>query len=1046
MHTSHARGDGARTGGISRLGGARADFVASLGRKVADLRVSLARVKAMPEEPAARDELRRKLHALGSGAKLMKFDAMDRALSEGLGAIDRTAPGVSLDGAEVASLEQLIEDLPALAWGDGPTRSSLAEEKEREREKARASEPTHTALVVGKTPLADALQEPSTAYAPIFGCESTPDAQAAYDLARSVDPDLLVLDADLPYSGELVEALMDDPATESIPIVVVGSFATQGEAEHFIAMGVARTITKPTSREALRDACEEAVDAKRPQSAVHAILGDPTLEELSEKLAEQIRGALLAGADPKVRARRIALGAGAEVLAPIWGAIARVREVVTARTGGEVRFPADAPEGALAIAPSLANPDLPYDSRTRGRQRGAAADVRLTGRRVVVADDDPAVVWFLADLLKTAGCIVHEAFDGKQALEAAYRGSPDIVLSDILMPELDGFSLCRALRRDVALRDVPVVLLSWKEDLLQRVRELGAGAAGYVRKESDTRAILARMREALRPRAHVETRLRDEQEVRGRLDGVSVRTLLEIVCATRPDARVSFRDASFLYEIEIRSGAPQKAIRTSGDGGLRRGPPVLAALLGISAGRFTVTTSSSPVDADLEGSLASQLAGPICRARAAISLLTGPKMMTIERVELESAAVEDYLRATPAKARELVERLRGGAAPRDLVLDGFVDPSLLEDIAGDLAARGLVRGVLGNGGVDLFERAMRQALRVADARAQLALPTPTPSPISADDVVAPARAACTVIGAEEPVCESPLPGETGSLEDAVLREVSHRSPPVAQVVQAEATMVDQTLYGGADRVGTHETHPYEAAPVVARERESSIRIQMPSSHEEGAVRPAIIDDGEDEGEPADPATRTPFAAVTSTRAAEIDGDATSAPSKLRLWPMLVFVVAAAIVTWAFLHSGGPGGAVSGAARATGAFDVSRATGTTETEELRAGEADPVTYGAAAVGTTLAPGQGVLEITTAPDEVLVVDGTERGRGAQQLPLAAGPHDVRVKPATSAAAARAARDPKKALAAPSGPSSTASRADEERGCAVEVRAGRAARVRF
>ncbi len=44
------------------------------------------------------------------------------------------------------------------------------------------------------------------------------------------------------------------------------------------------------------------------------------------------------------------------------------------------------------------------------------------------------------------------------------------------MPKLDGFSLCHEIKRDVAVRDVPVILLSWKEDLLQRVRELGASA------------------------------------------------------------------------------------------------------------------------------------------------------------------------------------------------------------------------------------------------------------------------------------------------------------------------------------------------------------------------------------------------------------------------------------------------------------------------------------------------------------------------------------------------------------------------------------------
>src|SRR5258708_11797787 len=185
-----------------------------------------------------------------------------------------------------------------------------------------------------------------------------------------------------------------------------------------------------------------------------------------------------------------------------------------------------------------------------GRGPGGGDGVRMTGRRVVVADDDPGVTWFISDLLRTAGCDVYEALDGTTALDLAFRIPPELVVSDILMPNLDGFALCRALRRDVALRDTPVILLSWKEDLLQRVRELGASAAAYMRKESGSRAILARVREVLRPRARIELRLKGDGEVRGRLDGLTPRLLLELLCLIRKDARVSVRDATYLHEVE----------------------------------------------------------------------------------------------------------------------------------------------------------------------------------------------------------------------------------------------------------------------------------------------------------------------------------------------------------------------------------------------------------------------------------------------------------------------------------------------------------------
>ena len=260
-HTgTRASSNGSNGATSARLGGARADFVAGLGRKVADLRATLARVKANADDVTIRDELRRKLHALGSAAKMMKFDAMDRGIAETLGTLDRTSRDAVLDEIDLDAIEQIIEDLPALAWGDGQARSSRAESVEK------GTAPKYDVLVVGPALIAEALGDDETSSARVqaaFTCESTPDAQAAYDVVRTTEPDLVVLDADLSAATELVEALMDDPLTETVPIVVVGSFLEQGEAARYVAMGVAKTVSKPTSREALRAVCEETLSPDR---------------------------------------------------------------------------------------------------------------------------------------------------------------------------------------------------------------------------------------------------------------------------------------------------------------------------------------------------------------------------------------------------------------------------------------------------------------------------------------------------------------------------------------------------------------------------------------------------------------------------------------------------------------------------------------------------------------------------------------------------------------------------------------------------------------
>ncbi|AKU97557.1 putative response regulator [Labilithrix luteola] len=1023
-----------------RLGGARADFVASLGRKVTDLRSALLRVRETPTDTGARDDLRRKLHALASGAKLMKFDAMERSISDALGMLDRTAKEAALSEANLDDLEQVLEDLPALAWGE-------------ERHRLAHSMPvpktvtaTYSALVIGAPSVAEALLERLDGR-PTFACKVTPDAQAAFDLARANDPDLIVLDGDLDYAPELVEALMDDASTEGAPIVVVGSFLESSEAARFVAMGVAKTLAKPISRDALRDACERALEPARV-SAAPATLGELTLDQLGEFLAGELKNALVGKVDAKGRDERIALGEGTEVLSALWGTIARVREVVTSRTNGNIRFDLKGPEGALAIASPLDELDVARADRARARARGAGSEVRLTGRRVVVADDDPAVVWFMADLLRTAGCVVHEAFDGEQALEAAYRTTPDIIISDVLMPKVDGFSLCRALRRDVALRDVPVVLLSWKEDLLQRVRELGAGAAGYVRKESDTRAIVARVREALRPRTRIEARLSEEGEVRGRLDSVSVRTLLEIVCATRPDARVSVRDASFLYEVEIRSGAPLRATRTSSDGSFLGGSRVLSLMLGVGAGKFTVATSTSPIDADLDGNLASQLVKPIARARAATALLAGSRLhplaarfssSEVARIRFDDTSLHEYLRATPVHARELALRMAEGMSPRRLVLEGACEASLVEDIVCDLASRGVVIGIENEEGYDLLGPAIAELASQGDSRAAFAPRTQTPVPASAervrDEVVHEELTHAELFGDEEndvsptactvdaaPFCESPEPPASAtSLEDAVMREVNQRSPVPADVLESssERSSVDKVLVEPSElkqRLSPlpsladedEESSWQEGTPsrdeILAMaeatviddtsygERELSVPValepsrSMPLAPAESEPSKADDDARDEEPKHADDAensttTKTPFTAVTAQDAAEA-----GLPKARRSWPMVAFVTATAAVAWGVMHFTG--------SEASLPKQVETSPPPAPTTMTNGVSTVGVTYAPVAAEATVTAGQGVLDVTAREGRVILVDGVERGRGSVTLPLWAGAHEIRV----------------------------------------------------
>jgi DNA-binding response OmpR family regulator len=115
--------------------------------------------------------------------------------------------------------------------------------------------------------------------------------------------------------------------------------------------------------------------------------------------------------------------------------------------------------------------------------------------RVLAVDDDADIRGLLRELLERAGYEVVEAASGREGLRALYAESPDLVLLDVSMPELDGWQTLERIR-DVS--DVPVLMLTARAAELEKVRGLKAGADDYVTKPFGRQELLARVEAHLR--------------------------------------------------------------------------------------------------------------------------------------------------------------------------------------------------------------------------------------------------------------------------------------------------------------------------------------------------------------------------------------------------------------------------------------------------------------------------------------------------------------------------------------------------------------------
>lgn len=115
--------------------------------------------------------------------------------------------------------------------------------------------------------------------------------------------------------------------------------------------------------------------------------------------------------------------------------------------------------------------------------------------RILVVDDDPEILSLLRRGLAYEGYVVEEAKDGKEALAKAYTSPPDLVVLDVMMPRLDGLEVCQRLRQ---AGDVPILMLSAKRTVPDRIAGLDRGADDYLVKPFAFDELLARIRALLR--------------------------------------------------------------------------------------------------------------------------------------------------------------------------------------------------------------------------------------------------------------------------------------------------------------------------------------------------------------------------------------------------------------------------------------------------------------------------------------------------------------------------------------------------------------------
>jgi two-component system KDP operon response regulator KdpE len=172
----------------------------------------------------------------------------------------------------------------------------------------------------------------------------------------------------------------------------------------------------------------------------------------------------------------------------------------------------------------------------------------MNGARVLVVDDEPQIQRVLRPSLTASGYEVIEATTGRQALAAVREHSPDIIILDLGLPDMDGKEVLRKLR---ILARTPVIVLSARDRESEKIAALDLGADDYVEKPFAMGELLARMRTALR---HSQNAASDSQCVVA--DGLMVNVPKRIVTRNGAPAKLTPKEFDLLAFLARHAGRP----------------------------------------------------------------------------------------------------------------------------------------------------------------------------------------------------------------------------------------------------------------------------------------------------------------------------------------------------------------------------------------------------------------------------------------------------------------------------------------------------------
>jgi len=219
--------------------------------------------------------------------------------------------------------------------------------------------------------------------------------------------------------------------------------------------------------------------------------------------------------------------------------------------------------------------------------------------KILIVDDNPSVLKLLNISLSKAGYNIVEADNGETAFEVANKEHPDLIISDIMMPQMDGIELCWMIRENSEIPLVPFIFLTSFDDSEMEIRGFRAGADEYLSKPIDRKELLERVEELLERTGKLKT-IEDTTETKkafsGDLNDLSIVELVQMLNLNKKSGILRI-DADIQGEIYLKNGQLFGAKTLN-----KTGEEAIYEMVTLNTGTFNFELSEKDVDQNIKNS------------------------------------------------------------------------------------------------------------------------------------------------------------------------------------------------------------------------------------------------------------------------------------------------------------------------------------------------------------------------------------------------------------------------------------------------------------